>query len=35
LRIIRGYRALGTMEGDTVTWFWAGSRAEYDCKATT
>jgi hypothetical protein len=25
-----GWRALGTLEGDTVTWFWIGSHAEYD-----
>ena len=24
------YRALGTLDGDTVTWFWIGSHAEYD-----
>jgi len=25
-----GYRALGLWEGDTITWFWIGSHAEYD-----
>jgi hypothetical protein len=24
------YRALGLWEGDTITWFWIGSHAEYD-----
>lgn len=30
VRIGLGYRALGRREGDTVTWFWIGSHAEYD-----
>lgn len=30
VRISRGYRALGLLEGDTVTWFWIGSHADYD-----
>lgn len=30
VRIGRGWRALGLLEGDTVTWFWIGSHAEYD-----
>ena len=30
IRINRGYRALGIMEGDTVTWFWAGSHKVYE-----
>jgi hypothetical protein len=25
-----GYRMLGLWEGDTITWFWIGSHAEYD-----
>ena len=29
-RVGLGWRALGTLEGDTVTWFWIGSHAEYD-----
>ena len=29
-RVGLGYRALGLWEGDTVTWFWIGSHAEYD-----
>jgi hypothetical protein len=30
IRITRGYRALGILEGDTVTWFWIGSHDEYE-----
>ena len=30
VRIGRKYRALGRLEGNTVTWFWIGSHAEYD-----
>ena len=30
VRVGRKYRALGWLEGDTVTWFWIGSHAEYD-----
>lgn len=30
VRIGRGWRALGLLEGDTVTWFWIGSHADYD-----
>lgn len=30
VRVGRGYRALGTEEGDTVVWFWIGSHADYD-----
>ena len=30
LRLTLGYRALGIMEGGTVTWFWAGSHEEYE-----
>ena len=29
-RVGLGHRALGLWEGDTITWFWIGSRAEYD-----
>ncbi len=29
-RVGLGWRALGILEGDTVTWFWIGSHAEYD-----
>jgi hypothetical protein len=30
VRIGLAYRALGLWEGDTITWFWIGSHAEYD-----
>ncbi|HZV05824.1 MAG TPA: hypothetical protein VE999_12145 [Gemmataceae bacterium] len=30
VRIGLGWRALGLLEGDTITWFWIGSHAEYD-----
>ncbi len=30
VRIGLGYRALGLVEGDTISWFWIGSHAEYD-----
>jgi phosphoketolase len=30
VRIGLSYRALGTMTGDTMTWFWIGSHADYD-----
>jgi hypothetical protein len=29
-RVTRGYRALGLLEGDTVTWFWIGGHDDYD-----
>ncbi len=29
-RVGLGWRALGTLEGNTVIWFWIGSHAEYD-----
>lgn len=29
VRITRGYRALGILAGDTVTWFWIGSHDDY------
>jgi len=25
-----GYRAVGLLEDDEITWFWIGSHAEYD-----
>ena len=28
LRVGKGWRALGLLEGDTVTWSWIGSHAE-------
>ena len=30
VRLRRGYRALGIMEGDKVTWFWVGSHEDYE-----
>ncbi len=30
VRITRGYRAIGVLEGDTVTWFWVGSHDDYE-----
>jgi hypothetical protein len=30
VRIGLGWRALGLVEDDTITWFWIGSHAEYD-----
>lgn len=30
VRITRNYRALGILEGDTVTWFWIGSHDDYE-----
>lgn len=30
VRISRGCRAVGVMEGDTVTWFWIGRHGDYE-----
>lgn len=30
VRITRSYRALGVLEGNTVTWFWIGSHGDYE-----
>jgi len=30
VRIGLGWRALGLLEGDTITWFWIGSHADYE-----
>jgi len=30
VRIGRGWRAIGRRKGNTVTWFWIGSHADYD-----
>jgi hypothetical protein len=30
VRITRSHRALGVMEGDTVTWFWIGNHDDYE-----
>jgi hypothetical protein len=30
VRVSKGYRALGWLEGDTVTWFWIGDHDAYE-----
>jgi hypothetical protein len=30
VRVTLGYRALGVLDGDTVTWFWIGGHQEYE-----
>ncbi len=30
VRITLGYRAVGVLQGDTVTWFWIGDHADYE-----
>ena len=30
VRITLNYRALGVMDGDTVTWFWIGRHDDYE-----
>jgi hypothetical protein len=30
VRVTLGYRALGLVEEDEVTWFWVGNHADYD-----
>jgi hypothetical protein len=30
IRVGKGWRALGLLDGDTITWFWIGSHADYD-----
>ena len=29
-RVTLGWRAVGQMNGDTITWFWIGPHHEYD-----
>jgi hypothetical protein len=29
-RVTRNYRAVGILEGDTITWVWIGSHADFD-----
>jgi mRNA-degrading endonuclease RelE of RelBE toxin-antitoxin system len=29
IRVTRNYRAVGILDGDTVTWFWIGSHDDY------
>ncbi|MCX6048360.1 MAG: hypothetical protein NT075_24930 [Chloroflexi bacterium] len=30
VRVGRGYRALGWLEENTITWYWLGNHDEYD-----
>lgn len=30
VRVTLGFRSVGILEGDTVTWFWIGSHDEYE-----
>jgi hypothetical protein len=30
VRVTLGYRALGILDNDTVTWFWIGSHQDYE-----
>lgn len=30
VRVGSGYRALGLVEGDEITWVWIGTHADYD-----
>ena len=30
VRVTLGYRALGILEDDEITWFWIGTHADYD-----
>jgi len=30
VRVTLGYRALGLLEDEEITWFWIGTHAEYD-----
>ncbi|WP_322744762.1 ParE family toxin-like protein [Cuspidothrix issatschenkoi] len=30
VRITRNYRAIGVLDGDTITWFWVGSHDDYE-----
>lgn len=30
VRIGRGYRALGRLDGDTIIWFWIGKHDDYE-----
>ena len=30
VRITLDYRAIGILDGDTVTWFWVGSHDDYE-----
>lgn len=30
VRVTRGYRALGLLDDDEITWFWIGTHAAYE-----
>jgi hypothetical protein len=30
VRVTLGYRAIGVMDNDTITWFWIGSHDDYE-----
>lgn len=30
VRITLDYRAVGLLEGDTITWFWIGTHSDFD-----
>ncbi len=30
VRINRSYRAIGVLDGDTLTWFWIGNHDDYE-----
>jgi hypothetical protein len=30
VRVTRGYRAIGVLDGETITWFWIGGHDAYD-----
>jgi hypothetical protein len=30
VRIARGFRAIGMLEGDTMVWFWIGNHDDYE-----
>ncbi len=30
VRVTRGYRALGVLDSDIITWFWIGSHDNYE-----
>jgi hypothetical protein len=30
VRVTRDYRAVGALQGDTITWFWIGNHEEFD-----
>ncbi len=30
VRVFKGFRAIGVLNGDTVTWFWIGNHDDYE-----